>query len=386
VTPRLKSALAIACFVLIAGVALLFVGRVWHGRAHAIDAVPADAFFVMTLDVASLKKSPLGAPVVGGATSKLVGERTLRDVCGFDPLERMSELAVAVPEDGEPGDFGVAVVADLSRQELVDCAKQVLEARRPGDGARASVRAVGSYTLVEPTDDGASPARRYPTLAYRDGGPFLVARGRWLTSMIDAVERKVSTARDSGEHASLRRALGEVDDEKPAITWVATTVLPRAVREKVKAEMGLDEEGDDRKGGMTGVLGVASAGMGVIAGPSGAETTVLAVLRCEKAADCAQVEQLLGKKRLGWSQDFSIRLLGLGPLLDNARIENAGTSVRVSTHAPSDEAGRWLEQALETRGARRRVGPLPTTGPVTTPPPLAPDETLTPKRDASRPD
>jgi hypothetical protein len=218
-------------------------------------------------------------------------------------------------------------------------------------GAHASVRESGSFTLVEP--DGELQGR-YPTLAYRQGGPFLVARGTWLGTMIDTAEGKLPSARRESTHLALRRALGQPSDDVPTFAFMATVVLPREMRERIKKEMSAEAEPgalDEGRGALAaGILGVDSAGLAILAGEAGGDTSLVLDVMCDGEAACAAVAKFVEKERADWANDFSIRLLGAGVLLDHVVVENHGTSLRVSTHAPSEDAAKWIERVLALQG------------------------------------
>ncbi len=376
---RLRLLAAVASALLLVGAGWFAVRHLRRGSLHAVDAIPADAFLAITIDIDALRASPLGGPLLGGASSKLAGERTLTTTCGFDPLTRMTEIAIAVPEKGEPGEFGIAIRAAISRDELIGCARRVIESRRAAGQGQPVVRESGSYTLVEPDTQADASTARLPTLAYRDGGPFLIARGDWLSSMIDTVEGRLPSLRTNDDHMSLRTAVGS--DKGAAV--VATALLPKGLRERLRAEMAGEAGAPDPKAAiMAGVLGVSSAGIGISAGHAGADSDVVAAVRCEEAPDCAEVEKLVARKRLDLSQDFGFRLMGMGAVLDSMKIENLGRSLRITAHARTDEAARWLERVLTVGGLHHPMpaASSPARPPPTTPP--TPDEILKPSRDA----
>jgi hypothetical protein len=352
VTPRTKNALGLLAFAVVAAAMVWLVRRTEHREVHAIDSMPASSFLVVTLDVDLLRASPLGAPLLGGPGSQLLADRTLAATCGFDPLERMREIAIAVPVEDDTGEFGVAIRADLSKDELVECARKVIDAR--GGADHVTIRQSGSFTLVEP--DGPL-SRRYPTLAYREGGPFIVARGAWLDTLLATTEGKLPSVRHESRHLALRRELGQTSDEHPAFALVATVLLPKEMRERIKRDMGPEVAGASGSANspalMAGVLGVESAGLGVATGDaSGSETRATIELRCEDEGACAAVARLIDKTRREWSSDLGVRLLGLGTLLDNLGVEAKGASLRVTTHAPAGEAAKWVERLLELKSGR----------------------------------
>ncbi len=382
VTTRAKNILGLLAFAAASVAVVWFIRREARQKRTVLDAVPADAFLVMTVDVDKLRRSPLGAAMLGGADSKLLGEKAITATCGFDPLDRMREIAVAVPGDDDTGEFGIVMRADIAKGELLACAQKVMESQK--GGARASVRESGSFTLFEPEGD---LRKRYPTLAYREGGPVLVARGTWLGTMIDTVEGKLPSARRESSHLAMRRALGQASDDASTFAFMATVVLPREMRERIRNEM----EGEIKRGAgdesrstfAAGVLGVESAGLAIVAGEAGGATSVVVDVTCDGDAACAALAKLVEKKRAEWGGDVAIRLLGVGALLDGIVTENRGTSLRLSTRAPSEEAAKWLERVLELGSARH-----PTSGPLDSAAPPAPrappfaDEIVRAKSDA----
>lgn len=383
-TTRQQNALFLVFVAVVAAAGFYFAQR---GESRGVlAAVPADAFLVVTVDLTALRGSPLAEPLLGGDSTKLLGVGALAETCGFDPLARVKELALAVPEGGEKGDFGVVAVGDLARAELVECAKKVIVAR----GGRAKVGARGGFATIEDEDDA---AKTKPRIAVREGGPLVVGRGAWLDSMIDAAEGKAASVRAGSPHFALREALvGKKGDKPRAI--VATAVLPKSLRERLKHEMGAEIGAAAEPGSnvaMGGVLSVETAGIAVTAGPSGQESEAAAELVCETAEACEEVKKLVLRKRLAFSKDFGVRLVGLGPLIDSLTVETKGTTLVASAHAPTDDIAKAIGRVLNLRGERPRPSPAgsPSPGPPPSPAPSpAPAPSPTPEkapRDAAAP-
>ncbi len=346
--------------------ALLFVSlrtSRTHSReaAGVLRAAPDDAWLVLTFDVAAAR--PLLEPLlrsggISGAT-RAAGLGSLSDACGFEPLEHLRDLMVAVPEggerggsgerdeDGERGDFGVAFSADLTVQQLAACARKAIAAR--GGAPVASAR--GDFVVI-----GDASAPDQARLAYRDGGPFLVGRGSWLDAMVDAAGR---ASRAPSPHDILRATLAPAG--APARALVVTALLPKSLRERVRAET------DAGPGGrFAGVLGVERAGAAVTT--SEALTAVEVDLRCETAAACSDVKELIERGRRGLSGDFAARLMGLGPLIDGLSVDAATPgSLFVRTRAPTRDVAEILER-LWTRLPGRSPGAAPD---VPLPPPAS---------------
>jgi len=307
--------------------------------AALLDTVPRDAWLVATLDVAALRASPLARPLLGnGESTPLPGLGSLTARCGFDPVARLRELVVTSPEGGERGDFGVAFTGDFTRDELSLCAQRVIRAR--GGSPATSTR--GGFMLVEDTSD-AMHAR----LAYREGGPFLVGRGAWLDSMIDATEGKAERLRFA--HEDLRIALAAKSAPPPAL--VVTALLPASVRDTLKAELGPGVGGHGDRGSAA-VLAVSAAGLAVSLGVPeaqvGSSTTELtAEMRCETPVACDEVKKLIERKRLAFSRDLTMQRVGLGPLLDSLTVDAHGAALTATARASSDELSRGVGRILD---------------------------------------
>jgi hypothetical protein len=320
-------------------------------RGGILAAVPRDAFLVVTMDVETLRTSPLAQPLLGGDSTKLLGVGALAETCGFDPLTRVKELALAVPEGGEHGDFGLIAMGDLREAELLDCAQKVILAR----GGRPKVGKRGAFMTVEDADD-AEGAK--PRIALRDGGPLIVGRGAWLQSMIDAAEGKTPSVMMGSPHLALRDVLTERRAGKPSRAVVATAVLPKSLRERLKREMGAELGGEPGSNvAMGGVLSVETVGLAITAGAAGQESEAAAELRCETAEACDEVKKLILKKRLSFSQDFGVRLVGLGPLIDSLAVETKGAALTASAHAPTEDVAKALDRVLKLRSERPRPAP-----------------------------
>ena len=380
-TTRRRNLALLAFTLVVAGVAVFLFERqrvlsrpsVADASTEVLAAVPRDAFLVITVDLEALRASPLSQPLAGGAggAGNLFGLGKLTELCGFDPLARMKQLAIAVPEDGDTGDFGVAALGAVSRDELVACAQHVIEAR----GGVPKVSSRGSFTLVE---DGLGPSElagarssgehAAPKIALRDGGPLLVGRGAWLQAMMDVAEGTAPGLRSNTAHAALREALlgaaGAAGESGPrrrvAPTILATAVLPRALRERLKHEMGAEGTGGNASNAaMEGVLDVETAGLAITTGAAGEDSYAAAELRCESDAACAEVKKLVEKTRLGFSKDFGVRLIGLGPLLDSLVVETRGTTLTATARAPTEQLASAIDRVLKMRAEPRATSPAP---------------------------
>jgi hypothetical protein len=246
--------------------------------------------------------------------------------------------------DADRGDFGIAAAGTLSKDALAGCAKAVIAKR----GGEAITRQTGTFTVVS---DAKTPGGA--EIAYRDGGPYLVGRGVWLTRMIDAADGRIpSTLSAKGNaHEALRAELASRDTDAEAVR--ATALLPRALRERLGGEVALEPKGNKA---MEGVLGVSGAALGLHAGRAHEDARLVAELRCDSGAACESVSTLILHTRLLWSGNLGYRLFGLVALIDNLQVQPdaARTSLYIGTHAPADDLAAMLERALKAAPKKSR--------------------------------
>ncbi|WP_394844110.1 hypothetical protein LZC95_44540 [Pendulispora brunnea] len=346
-TTRQKNAIVLVLAVLGTVAALYFMEKDRNASAptgaRVLAAIPADTFLLATVDVAPLRHSPLVEPL-RALGSKGMG-KDLQSQCGFDPIERLDTLAVALPEAEGAGDFGIASAGPITEEELLTCARTVMEAR----GAHLGTHKAGAFVLAEDTG---ILGGVYGKLAVRDSGPFLLAREPWLTAMMDAWTRKKPRVETNTRHMDLRKSLETAGSAggagKPAV--LVTALLPVKLRDRLKREMG----GEVPNATMLGVLGVEAAGVAVTLSPSNV-LDFAAELRCETPQACAEVRDLITKKRDEWVADVRVRLIGLGGVLQGLTVEANGTRVSARTRIAADDARRLIERALDLSRAGSNV-------------------------------
>jgi hypothetical protein len=336
-------------------------------RPAILSAAPRDAWLVITVDVPALRESALGRALLGSAggtgAGGVPGLGTVASTCGFDPLASVREVMVVAPEDGDRGDFGIAFSGDLAKDDLVGCAKKVIGAR----GGRTSESSRGSFTVIDGLAN-ADPNARRTRFAYRTGGPFLVSRGSWLDAMIDGVEGRVERA--PAEHDALRAVLSPGESPSPAV--VVTALLPKALRERIKSEMGA-ELGVETDRAFQAVLAVDAAGLSVVTG-GGPTTEVRLELRCETPGACGDVQALIQRKRRVLRQELGLRLVGLASLLDGLAVTTDGAALLATMRAPTSELAQAVDRLMlgvppsirpsgaDAAGGRLDAGDMPPPG------------------------
>lgn len=344
-TTRQRNLLILLAIAAAAAIGFLLVGPAERAPS-ALDAVPARSFLVASVDVEALRASPLGDQL--GSLGE-AGIAEVKKTCGFDPLARAKELAVCVPEEEAPGEFGVVARADLTAVEVASCAEKLAAER----GARTKVvEKAGGFSVVQ--QEGSDDDRAASRIALRPGGPLIVGAGRWLDAMMETARTGKDRVAGDPTHAALRKSV--IGADKPAV--VASAILPKALRERLKRQM-LGEAADaDSNAAMSGVLGVAQAALAFTPGVRGGTAKLVVELRCETAGDCVEVQKLIERKRKAAAGDLRLRLVGLGAVLDNLKVEVEGTTLRATaTDDAEDLAGLVGRLAGATGGLGARPAP-----------------------------
>lgn len=345
------TAAAIA-IVLVGGVAFV-VGKRLLGPQDSDPylAIPRDAFLAATVNLAELRRSPLYDVLLGKRAEAVLdprklGLQKLADGCGFDPLTRVERLALAVPEEGDRGEIGVAAKVDVTREELERCTASLAGKRT------TETKRVGSFGVVEDPDGVARPR-----LAYGHGQMLVAGRGAWFDAMLGAADGKQPSLREAPTHASLRASLtGHEGWHVP--TLVLTAVLPQKLRDRIKNEMGAElGSKNSSQAIMAGVLGVASVGAALKAGESGQNIDAAVELVCDNEDACVSVEKLISKQRFEWGKELAFRLFGLGPLLDSIDVKRDNLRVRVTASASADTLASTLDRVLRARARKEETPP-----------------------------
>jgi len=356
ISTRARNLVALA--VVVGGAALGGALLVAPARGRrALDAVPAEAFVVVSVDAKAARESALAETVRTGAAAGVPLLGRVSEACGWDVLGRVEELVVALPEENA-GAFGIAAKTDVEPAEVKACADRMIGDR----GGKARLTTRGRFHVLE--DEGKADGA---AIAYGEGGVLVVGSGPWFDAMLDAAEGKRPAVGRAGEHAALR---GAVTGARPALA-TATALLPEATRARVKKEMNLEGSKDDLV--MAAVLAVRAAGASVALGKKEEGAELRLELRCETEAACADVKALLERKRLAWSQDLRLRLLGAGPLVDSLTVEARGATATAKASIAAEDLGRLLERMRSITGARESSPMAAPPGPR---PAATPSETI----------
>jgi hypothetical protein len=367
VQTRTRNAITFGAAAVIAAAGLALLARARRPpdlASHAIDAIPSGALLVAAADLAALRASPAGAPFLREGR-EIPGLGKVRDVCGFEPMDTITEVAVAIPADGDAGEFGLVAAGPLDDEALLACATKVIDAR----GGRAVTTTLGSFRAVRD----ASLAAGGGEIAVRRGGPLLLGAGTYLRAMIDTADQRAPTIRSSQAHAFLGRAVG---DASVRVTVVLTPELRRTLADELSR---VGAPGSPAAAIFAGALGVTL----------GPRVSLHAVLSCESAAAAQALAAKLSEVRDEKAQDFAVRLVGFGAVLKDLHIVPEGEIVHARVDMPAEQAALLADRLLTLRGIRHPAGaagapplPAPSAAPRTTPPP--PDEVIKPDGGPSR--
>jgi hypothetical protein len=260
-----------------------------------LSVLPPGSAFVLNADIARLEQSPLG-PFLAERLGHLGRASDLGKLCGFDPLTRLSQLALAVPAAGEAaqehaGDFGIVATGRFSAAEITHCASAAIAQR----GGQASLSTLGSFSSVRDRKGSGGE------VAAKDG-LLIVSGGSYFRELLDAADGN-APARDhedarAARHVGLRHALGSGD-------IVATWLLSDGWFERVSG---------DSSARLSPLGAVKAVGARLIVT---SDVRVSVLLECADTEAATRIAALIGDMRT------SLGSLALAPALSDAarRIE-----------------------------------------------------------------
>ena len=250
------------------------------------------------------------------------------------------------------GEFGLEVTPVLTRDEVAACARKI--AGSHGEGS--TVREEGAYGILA-AKESLEPGPK-GQIVYREGAPLLVGRGAWMTKMrgaLDGTEPRVSAQK---AHSALRDVAGAsaAGDARP--TLVATAVLPKTLRERLRRQMVTEAEGAKGAATMDAILAVGEVALAVRTTTDNAPVKVFAELRCEKPGACETVRAFLDRKRTAFAADPLVKLMGFASMLDAVKLEVNGEvlDAEVEWSAPDF---RRAAAALKRAAFPAEPAPLP---------------------------
>jgi hypothetical protein len=328
---------------LLAIAAVCSAGLVWVAqrrqapelRGRALDAIPSGALLVATANLTALRASPVGAPFLREGR-EIPGLGKVRDVCGFDPMDTLTEVALAIPAAGDAGEFGLSAAGDGDAEALLACAAKVIERR----GGRPVITSIGSFRSVRDAAAGVSGGE----IAVRKGGLLLLGGGAYLRAMIDAADSRTPSIRSSVAHGRLAEEAG---DASVRVTVVLTPDQRKALAEELT------------NGGEAGSP-AASIAAGALGAKLGASVDLHGVIACDGDAAAKSLAVTLKAARDDRASDFGTRLVGFSAVLEQLQIEPKGPMIHARVSVPADQAVTLAERLVTLRSFRH---PMPDTPP-----------------------
>jgi hypothetical protein len=292
----------------------------------SLDALPDGAMLIAKADVGALRRSSALAPFLS-EPGEIPGIGNVRDVCGFDPLERITEVTMGVPATGADGDFGLVASGAIDAEAFLSCASKVIETR----GGRPVVNPIGSFRTVRDSAAHSSGAE----IAARDGGPILLGAGTYLRAMIDAADGRIPRASSDLLHERLSR---EVGAGALRIMMVLTPEQRRTLNEELI------------RGGAQGSPAAAMIGLGLALSVD-TRVSLSGVVVCDAATACAELGRTFETRRASQAEDPFVRLLRAQPLIERMTIGTEGTRIAARVDMSTDEATKLVERVLLVRQA-----------------------------------
>jgi hypothetical protein len=330
--------------------------------------VPEGAFLVLRGDVSALRRSAALSSLPLDKIGMWLNGARASTACGFDPTARVGEFLAVVPEGGDKGEFAIVARTTVPKDDLMRCVERLAR-----EGGRDLT------TKTEGRDTSMTLPKQEGELVYREGGLLAIGQRPFLSVLLATLDGKLAGASPQSPHVRLAHHLGHASEPSAtSTTVVATVVLPRSLRERLKAE----NAGADATAAMGGVLGVEALGVRLTTGASGGTTEVSARFVCESAGACAEVDRLLQAQRLKLSQQLGLRLAGFGPLVDSFTTEPNGPALGATARTRTDDLSRAIAFAADYLS---RSAPTPQPDAPPEPAKVTPDEVLRPRPNARPP-
>jgi hypothetical protein len=282
-------------------------------KADLLDAVPTSPMLLATIDLRALRATTLGSTLLSREGAGVLGR--VHEICGFEPVDALDEVALVVPSSPEDADFGLVAIGDVNRDAIVACAEKVIGAR----GGTPVTTNLGSFRAVRDASTASGE------IAARPGGPLLVGAGSYLRTMVDTADGALPTVRTDSAHTALRAAI-----EDAPLARVTIVLSPRQ-RATIADEVA-------RSGGKA-----PAALEAVLAAALGAKITsetlqAHAVVLVADPAHAKELDEAIDEVRRQRADDPLLRLLGLGQLLDRVRVSVDGTQVHLRLEMTISEA------------------------------------------------
>jgi hypothetical protein len=277
--------------------------------ASGLAVVPEGAILLVQVDLAALRRHPLGGELLGQGR-QIAGLGALHELCSSDPLETLDELVIAVPELEGVG-FGLFGSGRIDPEPLVACALEIVR-RRGGQPIREDG---ADFSIVR---DASLPAGSAELAVRR--GRLILAEPAYLRLALDG----------AGAPAAEHRVHHELRALMPPGMVVASAVLSPTQRASLRDELRAQGEPDSPFGALRdGALSLRLS----------ERLEAEALIRCGEAAACTHVAATLVARRDELAAEPSYRLLGVAELVAGIAIAAEGERVTL-------RAGLELERLI----------------------------------------
>ncbi len=300
------------------------------GEASVITAIPDGAMLVVEVDLGALRQTELGKRLLGHGRD-IAGLGEIQTICGADPMDAVTQLAVAVPTAGVDAGFGVFARGSFDADKLLSCAERIV-ARRGGKPMR---RRSGRFAILRDANLALASAE----LAVADGGPFVLAEPPYLAASLQAMARPGPPGGPNEAHRALRRLL-------PDRTVMATVVLNDELRNTLADELRKQNLADSP---------FRAIHSGALAIEIGQTLHLEAVLRCDDATSCRGVYHAIDTVMKEEAYSPLAKATGLTQVLKATAIRPLGPKVVLRVTLSLDEALGIVRNLL----VLRRLGSLP---------------------------
>ncbi len=218
-----------------------------------VGAVPMGPALLVTADVQALGEAA-AIELLRAGGGALLG---LRELCGFEPLIGVRQLAFAVPrtEPGQSPDFALIAQTSLDQEPVLRCAEAVIRQR----GGRPARSRLAGFQSVR---DQQKPLGE---VAIRGDGLFVLSGGQYFRDVIDAASGSFVPDPEAKRRGALHAALRA----KLAPSQLQLTALP---------------------GPLLSLPGVDVFGFGL---DVGRELRLRGFVECPSAAGCGEAHNLL---------------------------------------------------------------------------------------------
>lgn len=326
--------------------------------ASPIERVPQTTSAVLHLDVAAVVGSPLWQRVVVARRmdAPLV---TIRERCGFDPVDQIEELTFFSVGANPSSLDHVGVVAEgpFEHERLAECVRKALTAE--GGGATMRRVEIDGVPAVASSRDESRAA-------------FLGERGI-AVGMLPTVRSVIATARKDAPSAKANALLARLwSTVSPGREIVLVGNVPSRWQESVQQLLG----GSDRAAMVTRTLdGLRAIGLGFRVSSG---LGFGGMLNFANATQARGLATTLRTQLDTLKNNIMVSLTPVGPIVRTVQVEHRDTDVVITLDIPQERLDRLLEFADSLGGGG---APIPSTIPRPSMPAPAPTPAPAPAPD-----